>query len=70
MGARRRFQRRTKLKQEPAIEIDGLPLPDEASLERLGVTLDRLRRLNQGVERGQLEPEDWALLRAIVGEML
>jgi hypothetical protein len=70
VAAKRRFQRKATLKQEPTVEIRGLALPDEASLERLGVTLARLRELNQRVERGQLEPEDWALVRAIVREML
>lgn len=70
VAAKRRFQRRATLKQEPAVEIGGLALPDETSLERIGVTLARLRELNQRIEGGRLEPEDWALLRAIVGEML
>jgi hypothetical protein len=70
MGAKRRFQRRATLKQEPTGVDGGLALPDEASLERIGATLGRLRELNQRVERGQLEPEDWALVRAIAQEML
>jgi hypothetical protein len=72
MGAKRRFQRRAKLKlkQEPAVEDDGIALQDEESLEPIGATLDRLRQLYERVERRQLEPEDWALVRAIAQKML
>jgi hypothetical protein len=68
MGAKRRFQRRAKLKQEPAVEDDGIALQDEESLEQIGV--DRLHQLYERVERRQLEPEDWALVRAIAQKML
>lgn len=70
MGAKRRFQRRAKLKQEPAVANGGLALQDEESLEQSGATLDRLRQLYERVERRQLEPEDWALVRAIAQQML
>ena len=72
MGAKRRFQRRAKLKlkQEPAVEDDGIALQDEESLEQTGATLARLRQLYARVERRQLEPEDWALVRAIAQKML
>jgi len=70
MGAKRRFQRRAKLKQEPAVEDEGIALQDEESLEQSGATLDRLRQLYERVERRQLEPEDWALVRAIAQKML
>lgn len=72
MGAKRRFQRRAKLKPEPAVD-DGTVLEDEEPvdpLEQSGVTLDRLRQLYERVERRQLEPEDWALVRAIAQKML
>jgi hypothetical protein len=70
MSAKRRFQRTAKLKQEPAVEDDGIALQDEESLEQIGATLDRLRQLYERVERRQLEPEDWALVRAIAQKML
>lgn len=70
MGARRRFQRKAKLKPEPAVEDEGIALQDEESLEQIGATLDRLRQLYERVERRQLEPEDWALVRAIAQKML
>jgi hypothetical protein len=70
MGAKRRFQRRAKLKQEPTVEDDGIALQDEESLEQIRATLDRLRQLYERVERRQLEPEDWALVRTIAQQML
>lgn len=70
MGAKRRFQRRAKLKQGAAVDNDGIALQDEESLEQSGATLDRLRQLYERVERRQLEPEDWALVRAIAQKML
>jgi hypothetical protein len=68
MGAKRRFQRRAK--QKPAVEDNGIALQDEESVEQIGATLDRLRQLYERVERRQLEPEDWALVRAIAQRML
>jgi hypothetical protein len=38
MSAKRRFQRTAKLKQEPAVEDDGIVLQDEESLEQSGAT--------------------------------
>jgi hypothetical protein len=37
-----------------------------ATLEELTDSLDRLQQLLQRVEQRQLEPDDWALLRAVV----
>jgi hypothetical protein len=70
MGAKRRFQRRAKLKQESTVEAGEHALPEEESLEEIEASLARLRQLMERVERRQLEPEDWALVRAIVEEQL
>ena len=70
MGAKRRFQRKAKLKQESAVEDGNLELPEEESLEQLEASLARLRQLYQRVEQEELEPEDWALVRGMVQEML
>ena len=42
-------------------------LKEGATLEQLEVTLDRLRQLRDRAEQRQLEPEDWALLSALLG---
>jgi hypothetical protein len=70
MGAKRRLQRRAKLKQESAVEAGNHALPEEESLEEIEASLVRLRQLMERVERRQLETEDWALVRAIVEEQL
>ncbi|HEY6728745.1 MAG TPA: hypothetical protein VI197_32260 [Polyangiaceae bacterium] len=70
MGATRRFQRKAKLKPESAVEDGGLALPEEESLEQIEASLARLRQLMDRVEHRQLEPEDWALVRAIAQKML
>ena len=66
MGAKRRFQRKANLKQESAVEDGNLELPEEESLEQIEASLARLRQLIERIERQHLEPEDWALVRAMV----
>ena len=41
-------------------------LQEGATLEQLEVTLDRLRQLRDRAKQRQLEPEDWALLSALL----
>jgi hypothetical protein len=41
---------------------------DAATLEQLEARLDRLRQLRDRIDQRQLEPEDWALLRALIRE--
>ncbi len=41
---------------------------DDAELARLEVMLDRLRQLRHRIDQRQLEPDDWALLGALLGE--
>jgi hypothetical protein len=70
VGAKRRFQRRAKLKQEAAVDDGGIALSEEASLEEIEARLARLRQLLERVDREELEPEDWALVRSIAQDML
>lgn len=41
---------------------------DDAELVRLEVMLDRLRQLRHRIDQRQLEPDDWALLGALMRE--
>jgi hypothetical protein len=50
--------------------VTELALQDDATLEQLEATLDRLRQLQHGVERRQLGPDDWALLSALIRETM
>lgn len=43
---------------------------DEAELAQIQATLKQLHELRQRVGQGQLEPGDWALLDALVEEMM
>ena len=40
----------------------------DATPEQLEVTLDRLRQLHHRIDQRQLEPDDWALLAALIRE--
>jgi hypothetical protein len=39
-------------------------------LEPLEVVLDELRQLRHRIEQRQLEPGDWAVIDALLGEMM
>lgn len=41
---------------------------DEAELAQIQATLKQLRELRHGIGQGQLEPGDWAILRALIEE--
>ena len=43
-------------------------LANGATLEQLAATLDKLRQLRHRVDQRQLEPDDWALLCALLRE--
>ena len=47
-----------------------LTTSDDATLEEIEATLDRLRKLQHRVEQQELEPDDWAVLRAMIEEEL
>lgn len=41
-----------------------------ATLEPLEVVLDELRQLRHRIEQRQLEPGDWAVIEALIEEMM
>jgi hypothetical protein len=43
---------------------------DEAELAQIQATLKRLRELRRRIGQRQLEPGDWALLRALIEETM
>ena len=68
MATKRRAQRRSKIKRGIARENAELVAKEGETLEQLEDTLERLRQLYRRVEQQQLEPDDWALLAALVRE--
>jgi hypothetical protein len=68
VAAKRRAHRRAKLKRGSVHESTELAAKEGETLERLEDTLERLRQLYRRVEQQQLEPDDWALLAALVQE--
>lgn len=68
MAAKRRAHRRAKLKRGVIRESTELAAKEGETLEQLEDTLERLRQLYRRVEQQQLEPDDWALLAALVRE--
>lgn len=65
-----RKHRIAELERQFAREEIGLALTDDATPEQLKATLDRLRQLHERVEQQRLEPDDWALLRAVILESM
>ena len=65
-----REHRITKLERQFAREQAGLALTDDATPEQLKATVDRLRQLGHRIDLRQLEPGDWALIRALVLEAM
>jgi hypothetical protein len=43
---------------------------DAAELAQIRLILDRLRQLRRRIGQRQLEPDDWALLRALIAETM
>ena len=68
MAAKRRAQRRAKLKRGSVRESTELAAKEGETPEQLEETLERLRELYRRVEQQQLEPDDWDLLAALVRE--
>lgn len=68
MAAKRRVHRRAKLKRKIARENTELAVKEDETPEQLEDTLERLRQLHRRAEQQQLEPDDWALLAALVRE--
>lgn len=60
-----------ELEQKFAREAAAHP-PGEggATLEPLEVVLDELRQLRHRIEQRQLEPGDWAVIEALIEEMM
>jgi hypothetical protein len=58
-----------KLERELVDEDAALAgLKEEATLEQLEATLNRLRQVLQRAKQRQLEPDDWAILSAVLQE--
>lgn len=69
--ARRKLERRQRKLQSRAGARGGQPSRvTEIELREADANLDRLRQLLQRVDRRQLEPEDWAVLRAVLREAM
>lgn len=45
-------------------------LAEDATLEQIEATLEKLRQVLQRVDRRELEPEDWAVLSAVIRESM
>ena len=52
------------------VELGGELGRDYAELARIQATLERLRELRRRIGQRQLEPDDWALLLALLGETM
>ena len=68
MAAKRRAQRRAKLKRGGVLESTEVAGKEGETPEQLEDTLEKLRELYRRVEQQQLEPDDWDLLAALVRE--
>jgi hypothetical protein len=68
VAAKRRSHRRAKPKRGSVRESTELAAKEGETLEQIEDTLERLRQLYRRVEQQQLEPDDWALLAALVRE--
>ena len=51
-------------------ELGGELGRDDAELAQIQATLERLRELRRRIGQRQLEPDDWALLLALIGETM
>jgi hypothetical protein len=57
-----RDDRSGEVGRELGSELEG----DEAELAQIRATLERLRQLRRRIDEGRLEPDDRALLRALI----
>lgn len=65
-----RNHRSAELEREIARARAELALPEDATLEQIQAAVKTLRELLQRVDRRELEPEDWAMLSAVLRESL
>jgi hypothetical protein len=70
MLAKRRNHRSAELEREVALAGTDLALAEDATLEQIEATVEKLRQILQRVDRQELEPEDWAVLRAVLREAM
>lgn len=70
MPTKGRNHRSAELEREIARARAGLALGEDATLEQIQATVEILRQLLQRVDRRELEPEDWAVLSAVLRESL
>lgn len=71
MTARRKFERRQRKREGRAGVREGQPSRvTEIELGELDANPDRLRQVLQRVDRRELEPEDWAVLRAVLRDAM
>ena len=68
MAAKRRAQRRAKLKRGGVLESTAVAAKEGETPEQLEDTLEKLRELYRRVEQQELEADDWDLLAALVRE--
>jgi hypothetical protein len=62
--------RSAELEREVALAGTDLALAEDATLEQIETTVEKLRQILQRVDRQELEPEDWAVLRAVLREAM
>lgn len=65
-----RERRTAELERQFARSATGLALTEDATPEQIEATVDRLRQLGKRIDQRQLEPGDWALIRALVLEAM
>jgi hypothetical protein len=65
LRVRGRNHRSAELEREVAHAGADLALAEDATLEQIEATVEKLRQV---LQRQELEPEDWALLRAVLRE--
>jgi UDP-N-acetylmuramyl pentapeptide synthase len=68
MRTKGRKHRSVELERAAARAAAGLALGEDATLEQIQATVAKLRQVLQRVERQELEPEDWAVLSAVLWE--
>jgi hypothetical protein len=70
MPTKRRNHRSAELEREVANAGADLALGEDATLEQIEATVEKLRQVLQRVDRQELAPEDWAVLRAVLREAM
>ena len=62
--------RSAELEREVALAGTDLALAEDATLEQIEATVEKLRQVLQRVDRRELKPEDWAVLSAVIREAM